>query len=299
MKTLPLIVMTLAAAPALATDFQLTPVKLPGGVTLFGTVSTDGTVGTLQPSNIVAWNVTVRASTRYDYTPVNAPPTSLLDVAVTSNGRQMRVKSAAGGNGGALAFGTYMPEVGVHVANYSVDWPGGLGFSMFQYGADFEYLDLPVDPSGWRVVAQAKAGSTAYKLVPVVFPSGATLSGVITTDGSTGAINAAQLLDWHLTVRRDEDTVYFRDVNGSNSVVLPGSGGLSTDGQSLFVARPGGYLGFGVPPDPPARGRGAVPADFTAAAPRKGQAGYFDPFNVQYVPLHFSGGLYTVGQTAP
>jgi len=81
--------------------------------------------------------------------------------------------------------------------------------------------------------------------------------------------------------------------------VLPASNGFSTDGVTLSVARPGGYLGFGVPPAPPRRGAGAVLADFSGTAPRKGQAGYFDAFGLQYKPLHFGGTMYPVAHALP
>jgi hypothetical protein len=289
----------LGASSAQSTDFRLAPVKLPGGATVFGTVTTDGSIGPLSPANLVGWRVTVRTLTRHDYTPANAPPQNMLDVSVSSDGRRMRVATSPDGGGGALSFGTQLPEVMVHVANYAVGWPPGMGFAMYQYGADFEYADLPVSPTGQRIVARAPAGSNVFKLVPIEFPSGASLVGSITSDGSTGAIGPAQLLDWHLTVRRAEDVVYYRDAAGSNSQVLPSTGGLSTDGQTLYVARPGGYLGFGVPAVPPARGRGAVPADFSAVAPPKGQAGWFDPFGFDYAPLHYAGSGYPVAQALP
>jgi hypothetical protein len=290
------LVLLLAATAAHATDFQLAPVKLPGGVTVFGTVSTDGTVGALTPANLVAWRLTVRTATRYDYTPANAPLTSLSRVAVTADGRRMRVATSPAGNGGALAFGTYAPEVGVHVANYSQSWTPGMGFAMYVYGADFEYLDIPESPTGWRTVAQAPLGSAVFKLVPVNFLGGAVMSGSITTDGSTGTLSPTQMRDWHITVKRNDDVVYYQDGTGSNSQVLPATTGLSTDGSTLFVARPGGYLGFGVPG---LHTRGAVPADFSASAPPKGQAGYLDPYTVQYVPLRFGGTLYPAGQALP
>ncbi|MGM9490303.1 hypothetical protein [Ideonella sp. YS5] len=299
-KFIPLTLLLLLGATAgQATEFQLAPVQLPGGVSVFGTVSTDGTTGPLSPANLTGWRVTVRTTTRHDYTPANAPPQNVLGVSVSADGRKLRVATSPDGNGGALSFGTSLPEVLVHVANYATGWPPGMGFAMFQYGADFEYADLPVSPTGQRVVARAAAGSSVFKLLPVDFPSGARLTGSITTDGSTGVLQPDRLLDWHLSAKRIEDVVYYRDAGGSNSQVLPSSAGLSTDGQTLHVARPGGYLGFGVPPAPPARGRGAVPADFSDTAPSRGQAGWFDPFGFDFVPLRFGGTQYPVGQALP
>lgn len=287
------------AVSAVAADFQLTPVQLPSGLTMTGTVTTDGTVGPLTPAQIVGWRITLRRTTRYDYTPANAPPQNVLGVAVTADGRKLRVAARADGAGGALSFGTVAPEVSVHLANYAAGWPAGMGFALYQYGADFEYLDLPVEAQGWRVVARAAPGSAQFKVLPITFASGATVAGTITTDGSTGAIGAAQLVGWHLTMRRHEDIVYYRDATGANSVVLPASTGLSTDGSQLWVARPGGYLGFGVVAAPPARGRGAVPADFSAGAPPRGQAGYYDPFGLEYTSLRFTGSLYPVARVQP
>lgn len=304
MKTTALfLLLSLAGATAQATDFQLTPVKLPGGITVFGTVSTDGTVGTLTPANLVAWTVTVRQSSRYDYFPGQAGGPNLMGVSVSADGRKLRVTTSPDGanDGGLLAFGSFGPgpEYGVQVANFTGPYAAG-GVAFYLAGPAFEWQDLQAPNHSQRVVAAASAGSAVYKLLPVSFPSGATMTGTITTDGSTGAIGAAQVLDWRIRVQANDDTNYFRDASGnSNSVVMPGSGGLSTDGNTLFVARPGGYLAFGVPANPPRRPMAAVPADFSPAAPPKGQAGYFDAFGVQYAPLKFGGTQYPVAQAMP
>ncbi|MFO1340545.1 MAG: hypothetical protein U1F53_20375 [Burkholderiaceae bacterium] len=303
MKTPLFLLLSLAAASAHATDFQLTPVKLPGGVTIIGTVSTDGTVGTLTPANLTAWRVTVRTTTRYDYFPGQAGGPNLMGVSVSADGRKLRVATSPDGvnDGGILAFGSFGPgpEYGVQVANFTGYYAAG-GVAFYLAGPAFEWQDLLAPNHTQHVVAAAPVGSSVYKLLPVSFPSGATMTGTITTDGSTGAIGAAQVLDWRIRVQAVDDTTYFRDANGnSNSVVMPGSGGLSTDGSTLFVARPGGYLAFGVPANPPRRPMAAVPADFGPTAPPKGQAGYFDAFNVQYVGLRFGGTQYPVAQALP
>lgn len=304
MKTTALfLLLSLAGATAQATDFQLAPVKLPGGVTVFGTVSTDGTVGTLTPANLVAWSVTVRQSSRYDYVPGQAGGPNLMGVSVSADGRKLRVATSPDGvnDGGILAFGSFGPgpEYGVQVANFTGYYAAG-GVAFYLAGPAFEWQDLAAPNHSQRVVAAAPAGSAVYKLLPVSFPSGATMTGTITTDGSTGPVGAAQVLDWRIRVQANSDTTYYRDASGNNnSVVMPGSGGLSTDGSTLFVARPGGYLAFGVPANPPRRPMAAVPADFGPAAPPKGQAGYFDAFGVQYAPLKFSGTQYPVAQATP
>ncbi|MFO1340409.1 MAG: hypothetical protein U1F53_19675 [Burkholderiaceae bacterium] len=303
MKLPSFLLLSLAAAAAQATDFQLAPVKLPGGVTVFGTVSTDGSVGALTPANLTAWRVTVRSTTRYDYVPGQAGGPHLMGVSVSADGRKLRVATSPDGvnDGGILAFGSFGPgpEYGVQVANFSGYYAAG-GVAFYLAGPAFEWQDLAAPDHSQHVVAAAPVGSAVYKLLPVSFPSGAAMTGTITTDGSTGAIGAAQVLDWRIRVQAVDDVTYFKDASGNgNSVVMPGSGGLSTDGSTLFVARPGGYLAFGVPANPPRRSVAAVPADFGPDAPRKGRAGYFDAFNLQYTSLKFGGTQYPVAQAMP
>ncbi|WP_374564853.1 hypothetical protein [Ideonella sp.] len=290
------------AGPAWATDFQLAPVKLPGGVTIFGTLSTDGTVGPLAPGHITGWRVTVRTTTRYGYSPGQPGGPALMGVSVTPDGQRLRVKTSPDGvrDGGLLAFGSFGPgpEHGVQVANFTGPYAAG-GTAFYLSGPAFEWYDYAAPNHSQWTVAKATAGSSVYRLVPVVFPSGATMAGQITTDGSTGPLGASQLLDWQITVRAVDDRVYFKTADSANSVVLPATAGLSTDGQTLYVDSANGYLGVGIPAVPPRRPEGAVLADFGDLAPRKGQAGYFNAFAVQYVPLRFSGTAYPVARVAP
>lgn len=288
---------------ARAADFTIQPVRLPGGTTIFGSVSTDGTLGPLSAEHLTGWQVTVRHSTRYRFDPTQAGGVQALGVAVSADGRRLSVRTSPDGvrDGGLLAFGSFGPgpEYGVQVANFTGPYAAG-GVAFYLAGAAFEWQWLQAPDGSRRVVAQSAAAAPGqFRLVPVVFPGGARLSGSITTDGSTGPIGPAQILSWDLQVDTADDTLYYRDATGSNSVVLPASQGFSTDGVVLSVARPGGYLGFGVPPAPPRRGAGAVLADFTAEAPAQGQAGWFDPFGLQWKPLHFSGSLYPVASTQP
>lgn len=288
---------------AWATDFAIQPVRLPGGTTIFGTVTTDGTLGPLGPEQLTRWQVTVRHSTRYRFDPSQTGGPQVLGVAVSADGRHMTVRTSPDGlrDGGLLAFGSFGPgpEYGVQVANFTGPYAAG-GVAFYLAGAAFEWQWLQAPNGSRRLVAQAAAGAPGqFRLVPVDFPGGARLSGWITTDGSTGPIGTAQILSWNLQVDTAEDTVYYRDASGSNSVVLPASQGFSTDGRTLNVVRPGGYLGFGVPAAPPRRGAGAVLADFTAQAPSQGQAGWFDPFGLQWKPLHFTGSLYPVATASP
>jgi hypothetical protein len=75
----------------------------PFQMTMFGTISTDGTVGALLPANIIAWNITARAQDIANYTEKNS--TVLFATGVTSDGIVIKVDHAGGqfgmGIGGA------------------------------------------------------------------------------------------------------------------------------------------------------------------------------------------------------
>lgn len=293
----------MAAVPARATDFQLTPVQLPGGFSLTGTVSTDGSIGPLTAANLTGWRVTVRSSTLYRYSPADPGGAQVSGVTVSADGRRMTVKASPDRvrDGGILAFGAFGPgpEYGVQIANFTGYWGSNGGVAFYLAGAAFEWDWFDAVNGSHRLVAKAPPGSAQFRLLPVVFASGATLSGHITTDGRTGALGPANIVDWQIVAKVVNDTVHYKDASGSNSQLLPGSGGLSTDGRTLSVARPGGLLAFGVPPAPPRRGAAAVLADFTSAAPAGGRSGYFDAFGSQYKPLQFSGSAWPVATALP
>lgn len=292
-----------AALAAQATDFQLTPVQLPGGVSIFGTISTDGTLGPLTAANLSAWSITVRRATRHVYTPSN-PGGAQVDVVVSADGRRMSVKASPDGvrDGGLLSFGSFGPgpEYGVKVADFTGYWGqnGGVAFYLDGPAFDWEWFNAPNGST--RLVAKAAAGSHQFKLQPVVFSNGSTtIAGQLTTDGSVGALGPANVLDWRITATSFDDTVYTKTANGANSSVLAGSAGISSDGQTLSVARPGGLLAIGVPAGGGRRGAAAVLADFSATAPADGQAGYYDAYGSQYVRLHFTGTAYPVATLQP
>lgn len=301
-RTLCCLVGCLAVVSTQAAEFQITPIKLPGGTVIGGRISTDGTLGPLSPANLTAWQVVVRNSSSLNFTPAQAGGPQTYGVAVSADGRRMTVRTSPDGvsDGGRLAFGSFGPgpEHGVQVADFTAYNAAG-GSAFYVSGANFDWQPLGAPNASRYLAARAPAGSPVFTLVPVQFPGGATMSGSITTDGSTGPISPSQILSWKIAVKTVTETLYEHSASGGNSVVLPASGQFSTDGSQLFVARPDGYLGFGIPPAPPRRGAGAVLADFSASAPSQGQAGWFDPFGLQFAPLHFTGTLYPVATVLP
>ncbi|MBQ0929260.1 hypothetical protein [Ideonella alba] len=290
--------MALACGLASATVFQLAPVKLPGGITVSGTVTTDGTIGPLTAANLTDWSVSVRQVQRFVFDPSH-PGVQVSGVSVSADGRKMSVRTSPDGvnDGGLLAFGSFGPgpEYGVQVANFTGAYADG-GVAFYLAGPAFEWQWLSAPNASKRLVAKAAPGSSVFRLVPVGFPSGAVMSGTITTDGRTGAIEASAITDWKITAALVDEVRY----TPANSSVLPATAGLSSDGTTLSVARPGGYFGVGIAPRPPARGQGAVPADFASAtAPSGGQAGYWNAFTFQYVGLHFKGSAWPIATVQP
>ena len=91
-----------AAIPGQPNVFRVTaPVisTTPLLMTLFGTVTTDGTIGALTPQNIIAWNVTARNQDITYYTKANSAV--LNAIGVSSNGLAIRVSR----NGGQFNIG--------------------------------------------------------------------------------------------------------------------------------------------------------------------------------------------------
>ena len=291
-----------ACAPAAATDFNIVSLPLGGGLSLSGTFSTDGTIGVLQPANFTAWHVVIRSSTTLAYTPLNAAPIQISQVTVTPDGRRLRIASSPDGvnDGGILAFGSFGigPEFGVWIANFS-GYYAPEGDAFYLSGSNFEWQPLGVPYHAQYVAGKAPAGSLVFTLTPVTFLSGAVMSGTVTTDGQVGTLGPQNLRDWHVQVRQVTETVFYSDATGANSRVLPPTIGVSTDGANVYVARPGGYLGFGVAPPPPYPGSGGVLADFGTGAPKRGQAGFYDAVTYQFKPLNFGGSARVVATVVP
>lgn len=294
--------LTASVAHAQSVDLVIQPVRLPDGITLSGSIQTDGSVGPILPDQLLGWRVVQRLVSRLVYKPANAATVTAQQVRVTPDGRWLQVRTSPDGvrDGGLLAFGSFGPgpEYGVQLANFTATWANG-GTSFYVAGANFEWQWLDAPPHHWWTVARASGVPGRFTLTPVAYASGAVLGGWLQTDGRTGLLPADAFVDWSLTVRSVQEQVYYKDASGSNSVVAAGTQGLSSDGQQLWVSRPGGFLGFATPTRPPARPSGVTLADFGPGAPAGGQAGWYSPFGLQYGPLHFTGSLYPVAASSP
>jgi hypothetical protein len=68
-------------------------------MTMFGTITTDGTIGALLPQNILAWKITARNQDITNYTKANS--TVISAIGVTSDGTTIKVSHV----GGQLSMG--------------------------------------------------------------------------------------------------------------------------------------------------------------------------------------------------
>lgn len=281
---LALLAASLAAGlrPAAATQFRISPIDLGSGMTISGTITTDGSIGPLSGANITSWNLTVTTVTDIVYTTAN---TANRSSAVTCDGEHLLVPTSVDGvqDGGSLTF-YGRPEVMVQPADFSgLNTSGGQAFFVYGGAFDFHQLNLPNNIA--YVAATRKPGSsTVYDLTPVDFGNGLVMAGTIATDGTTGA---AHLVSWNIVVRQT-DTVNFTP---ANSRVMRDMN-LITDGRKLVVrpfdgqGNPGSLMiGYGAA-DPTAVFLGDYTWD------QSGVTGYVNPFGMQIIsnlPLDSNG----------
>jgi hypothetical protein len=116
--------------------------------------------------------------------------------------------------------------------------------------------------------------STVYNLNPIPLTNGWRVTGTISTDGTVGALTAANILDWNLTVVQTTDFVW-TEKDSSNLNIS----GVSTDGVRISVrTSPDGVLDGGSLQFSRGGGGGqiatsAVIADFTQLSVNLGYVG--------------------------
>lgn len=264
-----------------AATFELTPIDFGDGVEVTGRVTTDGSTGPLTEANFLSWRIQVTSTTEFAFTPAN---TSASISEVFSDGQGISVITAPDPftDGGSLAF-----RGGVRFATQLADFttnslPGGEAF--FVNGAAFGYSSLNQPDNSTYLAATPRSGEmNVFDLVPLDFGDGLTMTGSITTDGTIGALTGDNLLDWRIVIR---EVSSFGVFNESNSRVFTADG-VSTDGQSIFVANPDGGWAFSRWPVGPDITLIQL-ADFTDANAPGGQALFTNPFTYEVLtPLSY------------
>jgi hypothetical protein len=274
------------ANPATASIFNLTPLELGNGLTVSGTVTTNGTIGNLSASNFTAWNITVQSVNEIVYNKTNSPSAISSLVSVTPDRQKITVATSPDGfeDGGTLEFFRRRPDIySVGLANFTSPFlPGGQAF--YVNGGNFDFLPLNQPDATDYVAAQASSpGSNIFNLVPLYFQDGiTTMSGMIATDGTTGLLSESNLLNWNIIVTQTTTDIF----NERNSRVLA-SDGVVTDGSTITVTNsdgdnPGGSWSFGLPGFPGRIDPTVVQlADFTDPTIMGGQAYYLTPLGYQ------------------
>ncbi len=133
-------------------QFDLVPLDFGSGVTMFGSITTDGDFGN---ANITDWNVVVRSANIWNFTSANS--NVLFDYNLSSDGTQLLVTPVDEfGSYGQFIIGSYVGSHdlnGVLLADFSYDPGGEAGLvTPFVYQTT---SPLDLDINGNRVVATA------------------------------------------------------------------------------------------------------------------------------------------------
>jgi hypothetical protein len=275
-----------------AASFAVRPVTFasaPGySMIATGTITTAGNTST-----ITGWNVTVTTSSRLArFTPGNTANMSYGNLS--SDGTHLMVATSPDGfqDGGLLYFRSPNPQLdlGVAVADFTGLNVNG-GQAMYMAGGAFDFLALN-QPNNVNYVAATRSSGNVYNLVPLVF-FGATVSGTITTDGTTGPLAPNNVVSWNITVDELTEDAF----TSANSTLVANLVDLDLAGTALTVMNPEGFLTFrkgnmgGHP-------HALILADFSAQAPPGGQAGYYlGAFSVTIIDLNAPLGPWVVTDT--
>jgi len=125
---------------------------------------------------------------------------------------------------------------------------------------------------------------------PTALSNGWQISGTITTDGTVGAITAANILDWNLQVTQTTDLVWTEKDSNDLSI-----SGVTSDGFNLFVStfpnnfQDGGTLVISRPGGIGQIGTNAIVADFTQLSRNLGYAGGMAGWQDELLGLNFIG----------
>lgn len=268
------------AASAAPVTFKLKPVKLTNGWSLTGTITTDGTVGSLSPANITNWNLQLVQTTDVVWTEKDSIDANSW--GLSTNGKGVFVATSPDGiqDGGTLTFSRGGGGGGIATAAILADFTQ-LSVNMgYGYGGLAGWQD---EILGLNYIGLNRKNNTLYRAAsavvgqPNVFrisvprisppPYQMTMFGTLTTDGTIGPLSPANILAWRITARIEDLSTYTE----ANTQVMA-TVGVTSDGVSIKVARNGGQLVLGVPGFRPTY---VTLADFTDPVYPNGFANYY------------------------
>jgi len=235
------------------TVYNLQPIVLTNGWKVTGTITTDGTVGTLTSANIVDWNLKVVQTTDLTWTQKDSNDLNIS--GVTTDGTRIFVATSPDGvlDGGTLFFGRgggggRIPTNAI-MADFTqlstnLGYVGGLaGWQDELGGLNFVGLNQR-NHSRYRAASAVAGQPNVFRItVPVIStaPLLMTMFGTITTDGTVGALAPQNIIAWNITARNQDITSYTK----ANSAVLNATG-VTTDGTYIKVSRAGGQFNMGI-----------------------------------------------------
>lgn len=233
--------------------FNLAPMVLSNGWRVTGTITTDGTAGTLTAANILDWNFKVVQTTDFTWTEKDSNDLNIS--GVTTDGNKIFVATSPdgvldggtlyvgrGGSGGRIPTNAVMADftqLGVNLGYVGgiAGWQdelGGLNYVGLNQRNNSKYraaLAVAGQPNVFRIMVPTLSSS------PLLM----TMFGTITTDGTIGALLPKNIIAWNITARNQDITNYSK----ANSTVLS-TIGVSSDGTTIKVAHAGGQFTIGI-----------------------------------------------------
>lgn len=274
-----LCLLTISAVAQTGTIVTLRPIALTNGWKVTGTITTDGTVGTLTSLNILDWNLKVVQTTDFTWTEKDSNDLNIS--GVTSDGTRIFVKTSPDGilDGGTLFFGRAGGVGGIGTNAVLADFTqlsvnlgyvgGTAGWQDEIWGLNYVGLNQR-NNSRYRAALAVAGQPNVFRIaVPMISstPLLMTMFGTITTDGTIGALQPQNIIAWKVTARNQDITTYTK----ANSTVVSAIGVIS-NGTAVGVSHAGGQLQIGIPGMRPTY---VTLADFTDPTYPDGYANYY------------------------
>lgn len=233
--------------------FNLSPMVLSNGWRVTGTITTDGTTGTLTAANILDWNLRTVQTTDLTWTEKDSNDLNIS--GVMTDGKKIQVATSPDGvlDGGTLYFGRggsggTIPTNAV-LADFTqlstnLGYVGGIaGWQDEIWGLNYVGLNQR-NNSKYRAALAVAGQPNVFRItVPTIAstPLLMTMFGTITTDGTIGTLQPQNIVAWNITARNQDITNYSK----ANSSVLS-SIGVTSDGTTIKVDHAGGQFTIGI-----------------------------------------------------
>ena len=233
--------------------FNLAPMVLSNGWRVTGTITTDGTTGTLTAANILDWNLKTVQTTDLTWTEKDSNDLNIS--GVTTDGKRILVATSPDGvlDGGTLYFGRggtggRIPTNAV-LADFTqlstnLGYLGGIaGWQDEIWGLNYVGLNQR-NNSKYRAAMAVAGQPNVFRItVPILSstPLLMTMFGTITTDGTIGTLQPQNIVAWNITSRNQDITNYSKANSGVLSTI-----GVTSDGTTIKVDHAGGQFTIGI-----------------------------------------------------